>query len=81
MKANRIIDVTPEGQELLSQLHHLIDIVSGGAIEMLETSPTIILSPIMRRMLCDSSKELKALHLRLYNAMCLDWPQGDKDAQ
>jgi hypothetical protein len=70
----RHIDEQPEDVKFLKQFNDDVDSLAGCVIEMLETTPQMVLSPVMRKLIVDKAKEVKAQHGPLKLHLCVDNP-------
>ena len=72
----RHIDETPQDKEFLRQFNEDVYSLAGCVIEMLETTPSLVLSPVLRKLVLDKAKDVQAQHGPLKMHLCVDNP-GD----
>jgi hypothetical protein len=74
----RIIDESTFDKRVVDELQKRIEHVTGCVVEMVETHPSTLLSPLFRELLLKEAKELQALSRATMYRLCIDNPVGDK---
>jgi hypothetical protein len=73
--AQHIVTESEAGSKLRKDFLKETEMVSGLAIEMMETNPAMVLSPLCRKMLLEHAKNLHELWSKLENFIYVDWPK------
>lgn len=73
-KIKQHIDTSEEDRAFIEEFVDDLNMLTGMTIEMMETNPVIILSPLFRRSLADKAKVVKEKISLLRYGLCVDNP-------
>ena len=70
----RICDTCEEDTQFLANFNDQLKMLTGMVVEIIETEPRMLLSPVMRQLLLSKAKQVDAMHGPLALRLCVDNP-------
>lgn len=76
-KVRQTIDTSEADRKYVARFEEAVKDLCDGCVEMMETNPSFLLSPVFRKMMADSARRVREMADRLSNRLRADNPGED----